>query len=360
MTKVKYTITIHTARTDNRTYSKADVDYHNRPATAPFDRVSFLNQKIVIKAERNSKRLKIDDILEYKQSTLYIQIFKSILFLYLWKGKRVKIRSIEVCTPLKHEKRDLNRNGQPLSADFQISHAIPTSTLELLWEESVQGDNIRTIVTHFLRGLSSKDRYFKFERFWRAFEQAAYWRLYHGPFPKSPNGTNAMIQMRTYFCTRPAALNDIFTFVSRLSSRRVAKLHWRRFIDYSFPYSGSVNELNMLINRFLRSNEDVRLCRVYSKAIEMRQTGLNTHHLMATAEGVVQNYRATRVQNNDHVLCMLLCKYGFFMRNKMFHGQEADFTFCFTNHTEDDDITNFMNIVLEKTLTGLLIDYVNL
>lgn len=360
MTKVRYTITIHTARTDNRTYSKTDLDYHNRPAAAPYDSVSFLNQKIVINAERNSKRLKIDDILEYKQSTLYTQIFKSILFLYLWKGKRVMIRSIEVRTPLKQEIRFLNKNGQPLSANFLISHTIPASTLELLWEESVQGDNIRTIVTHFLRGLASKERYFKFERYWRAFEQTAYWCLYHGPFPKSPNGTNAMIQMRAYFCTRPAALNDIFTYVSRLSSRRIAQLHWRRFIDYSFPYTGDVADLNMLINHFLRSNVDVRLCRVYSKAIEMRRTGLNTHHLIAAAEGIVQSYRASRVQNNDHVLCMLLCKYGFFMRNKMFHGQEADFTFCFTNHTEDDDITDFMNIVLEKTVTGLLIDYVNL
>lgn len=360
MTKVKYTITIHTARTDNRTYNKANLDYNQRPAAAPFDCVSFLNQKIVIKAERNSKRLKIDDILEYKQSTLYIQIFKSMLFLYLWKGKRVKIRSIEVCTPLKQEIREIDNSAQPLSRDFSIGQTIPPAVLEKIWEESVQGENIRTIVTHFLRGFSSKDRYFKFERFWRAFEQTAYWRLYHGPFPKSPNGTNAMIQMRTYFCTRPAALNDTFRYIGTLSSRKITKLHWRRFIDYSFPYSGDVAQLNMLINHFIRSNQDCRLCRVYSKARDMRVNALNTHHLLATANSIIQSYRVGRIVNNDHVLCMLLCKYGFFMRNKMFHGQEADFTFCFTNHTEDDDITDFMNIVLEKTITGLLVDYVNL
>lgn len=344
MTKVRYTITIHTARTDNRTYSKADLDYHNRPAAAPYDSASFLNQKIIINAERNSKRLKIDDILEYKQSTLYTQIFKSILFLYLWKGKRVKIRSIEVCTPHKNEKRDLNKNGQPLSADFQISQTIPPAVLEKIWEESAQGENIRTIMTHFLRGLSSKDRYFRFERYWRAFEQAAYWREYHGPFPKSPDSTEAMKKMRSYFRTRPAALNDTFRYIGTLSSRKIAKLHWRRFIDYSFPYSGDVAQLNMLINHFISSNQDCRLCRVYSKARDMRENGLNTHHLFATADSIIQSYRAGRLVNNDHVLCMLLCKYGFFMRNKMFHGQEADFTFCFTNHTEDDDITDFMNI----------------
>ena len=38
----------------------------------------------------------------------------------------------------------------------------------------------------------------------------------------------------------------------------------------------------------------------------------------------------------------------------MFHGEEADFTFCFTNHTEDDDITDLVNRILESMVLDLI------
>ena len=48
------------------------------------------------------------------------------------------------------------------------------------------------------------------------------------------------------------------------------------------------------------------------------------------------------------------------MRNKMFHGELGDFSFCFTNHTEDDDITDFLNDLLEKFVNELICGYNNL
>lgn len=108
MTKVKYTITIHTARTNSLRLHKTDLEYKNKPQTAQNDSVQFFMQKIVLKCVRNTKRLTLDDICEYKQSTIYSQIFKSLLYLYMENGKRVHIRSIEVRTATKTDTRNID------------------------------------------------------------------------------------------------------------------------------------------------------------------------------------------------------------------------------------------------------------
>lgn len=357
MTKVKYTITIHTSRTNRIRLSKLDLTYHKKPVAAGFDKVQFMNQKVVIGAERNSKRLSLDDMLEYKQSNLYSQIFKSLLCLYLGNGCRVSIRGIDMDTATIHETRLLDRKSQPLALDFNLRKAIPQSTLDVLWDETPKGENLRTVVSHFLKGVTSKDRYFKFERLWRAYEQLAYLHYYHDNIPKSPNGTDAMRSMRTLILSNPAYLQDTLNLVDSIGSRALDKLHWKRLIESHYPYTGSANQLNCLINNLINGNQDYRLCRVFKKARDLRENGLTNHHLLAGVDSTIAGYQAARVKNNTHVLSLIICKYGFFMRNKMFHGHEADFTFCFTNHTEDDDITDFMNRILESFIVDLLCGY---
>lgn len=357
MTKVRYTITIHTSRTNRLRLNKIDLNYHKKPAAASFDIVQFLNQKVVIGAERNSKRLSLEDMLEYKQSNLYSQIFKSLLYLYLGNGSRVSIRSIDVDTATIHETRAIDRKSQPLGNDFNLRKAIPLPTLDVLWEETSKGENLRTVVSHFLKGVTSKDRYFKFERLWRAYEQLAYRHHYHDNIPKSPSGTDAMRSMRALIISNPAYIQDTLNLIDGIGSRSLDKLHWKRLIESNYPYSGTVNQLNCLISNLINGNQDYRLCRVFRKARDIRRNGLTNHHLLAGVDSTIAGYQAARAKNNSHVLSLIICKYGFFMRNKMFHGQEADFTFCFTNHTEDDDITDFMNRILESFIIDLLCGY---
>lgn len=360
MTKVKYTITIHTARTNSLRLHKTDLEYKNKPQTAQNDSVQFFMQKIVLKCVRNTKRLTLDDICEYKQSTIYSQIFKSLLYLYMENGKRVHIRSIEVRTATKTDTRNIDYKNQPLTNDFHILRTIPNNVLLNIFDETPKGECLRTVSTHFLKAITSKDRYFKFERLWRAFEQLAYWHEYHSALPQKPNEGQAMIDMRTLICTNPQWLTDSINCIDHLNSHNIDKLHWKRLIETNYPYTGKIQQLNYLIDNLINQNKDIRLCRVLKKACSLRSAGLKSHNLYTTAENTIEGYRNGRLKHNEHILSLIVCKYCYFMRNKMFHGQEADFTFCFTNHTEDDDITDLLNNILESTIIDLLCCFDNI
>lgn len=89
----------------------------------------------------------------------------------------------------------------------------------------------------------------------------------------------------------------------------------------------------------------------------MQEKEINNQGRMVDFETLISDYSNNHIRNNSHVLSLLVCKYCYFMRNKMFHGEVADFSFCFTNHTEDDDITDFLNELLERLVNELICEY---
>ena len=252
------------------------------------------------------------------------------------------------------DKRILTELQKLIVCVHQVNHFQLNCRRANLFDETPKGDFLRRVSTHYLKAITSKDRYFKFERLWRAFEQLAYWHLYHDPLPKKPDETEAMREMRAFICTNPPCIQNTLSIVNKLGSRQISKLHWKRMIESNYPYSGNRNQLDLMINNLIDSNRDMRLIRVFRKAIDLRRTGLIHYDLLASVNSTIDSYALTRKRNNHHVLSLLLCKYCYFMRNKMFHGEEADFTFCFTNHTEDDDITDLVNRILESMVLDLI------
>ena len=132
-------------------------------------------------------------------------------------------------------------------------------------------------------------------------------------------------------------------------------------VKYSITiHTGRTNSLIFSKDDLKYINQDHRLLGVLKKARDIRCSSLISHNLLQTVETTIASYAQPPIKHNEQVLSIIACKYCYFMRNKMFHGQEADFTFCFTNHTEDDDITDFLNEILESLLFDLICDFDNI
>lgn len=233
MTKRKYQITIHTSRTDGVHTEKNNVAYPQMSKASVGDTIKVFTQKINIQAERNGK-FDIEDIIEYKQSTIYTQIYKSLLYLFLKKGKRVNIRSIDVRRTGYSKSLLIDAKRQPLVGDFSIKFAIPEAVLDNLWEEGVKGNTMRAAASHFLVALSSNDRYIRFERLWRAFEQIAMWHYYHDAMPNKPKEFEALVNMRNHICSNPIELSKTFAYVDKLDNTKINSLHWRKLIQNNY------------------------------------------------------------------------------------------------------------------------------
>lgn len=359
MTKRKYQIIIHTSRTDGVHIEKKGVAYHKMSKTSVGDTIKVFTQKIDIQAERNRK-FDIEDIIEYKQSTIYLQIYKALLYLFLKKGKRVNIRSIDVSRTGYSKSLKIDAKRQPLMGDFTLLYSVPDVVLDILWDEGVKGDTLRAAVSHFLVALSSSDRYICFERLWRAFEQIAMWHKYHEAMPNKPKEFEALVNMRNHICSNPIELSNTFAYVDKLDNTKIDSLLWRKLIQNNYTCANKVRQVRELYGDFFDKNKDERLVGVFKKVLKMQEKEINNQGRMVDFETLISDYSNNHIRNNSHVLSLLVCKYCYFMRNKMFHGEVADFSFCFTNHTEDDDITEFLNELLERLVNELICEYNNL
>lgn len=357
MTRRKYFITIHLSRTGGVHEEKAGVSYPKMPKTSKGDTIKVFTQKIEIQAERNGL-FKLDDIIEYKQNSIYVQIYKSLLYLFLKKGKRVNVRSIEVRrNGCQSDALQIDAKRQPLNGDFSLMYAIPDEVLAILWDESVKGETLRASASHFLVALSVKDRYKRFERLWRAFEQIIMWYKYHEMMPNKPKEFDALVEMRKYICSNPRELTNTFTYVQSLKSADIERLHWDKLVKNNYVYANKKTQIKQLYDGFFEKNKDERLVGVYKKIQKSYAQEIANQGMTDDFDTIIQNYTSIHARNDSHLLSLIVCKYCYFMRNKMFHGEVADFSFCFTNHTEDDDITDFLNNLLERLVNELICNF---
>lgn len=132
-----YKICIHIARNNSFIGTINNVPFAGAPAGA-FDKVKFTKQKITITANR-SKKYKKEEILKKKSNSLYGQILKSIVFLYLKNGERIRITKITVDRSTTKTQdptfeHEVDKYMQPLADDFTLRFAIPDPIIDLMME----------------------------------------------------------------------------------------------------------------------------------------------------------------------------------------------------------------------------------
>lgn len=356
MTNRKYKITIHTSRAQGVHEEVTGVSYPQKPRCYVGDTIKVFTQKIEITAERNRK-YSIEDVTKYKRNSLYLQVYKALLYLFLKKGKRINIRSIEIACGTRSETLGVDSKRQPLSGEINLMHPLSSNVLNVVWQDDIKGNVFRAAVSHYLIALSSSERYKKFDRLWRAFEQVAMWHKYHEALPKKPKEFDALVEMRKHFCTFPQELRNTFIFVNALDSVKIDKLHWRRLVENNYLSTNKTNQVNGIYTDLVDKNKDERFVNVFRKAVDISKKDIISQGRIDVFESLINGYTATHVRNDAHVLSLIVCKYCYFMRNKIFHGEMDDMYFCFTNHTEDDDITDFLNELLTILVNELICEY---
>lgn len=356
MTNRKYKITIHTSRTQGVHEEMVGVLYPRKPKRYVGDTINIFTQKIEIIAERNGK-FNLKDVTEYKQNTLYLQVYKALLYLFLKIGKRIKIKSIDIACGKYSETLNVDAKRQPLLGKIDLKFLIPSNVLDVVWQDEVKGKTFRAATSHFLIALSSNDRYKKFDRLWRAFEQVAVWHKYHNDLPNKPKEFEVLVEMRKYFCSIQQKLQHTFDFVDTLDTAKIETLHWRRLIENNYSSNDKTKQVDCLYHDLVEKNSDWRLVVIFKKAVDIFKKDIDSKGKTADFESLINSYTATQKRNNAHVLSLIVCKYCYFMRNKIFHGEMDDMYFCFTNHTEDDDITDFLNELLTILVNELICEY---
>jgi hypothetical protein len=359
MSTNNYKITIHISRTNTIREVINNVPFPNS-VHGRGDKIIFFKQKITIQAIRSRKYAPLD-IITNKYNSLYGQIFKSLIYLYAVNGAKVNIISIDIeryTTRTNDPKFSVNisEEEQPIKNNFALRYPMSNFIKNKIWEENTDAYSIRNILTIWLIAISSIDRYYIFERSWRAFERLCYY--------KSRAITNlkefeAIVNLKDYILNNLHSFQDSLNIASSITSREFNNYDWGGYIRSEFlPLSKSTKPrpyTEIYQNHLVTCNTDWRIMKMLNDTLTIRETELRHHGVYNPINTHIITHLRLHTTANEQILCIMCCKYAYFLRNKMFHGEKPDYTFTFSENTIDNKIIDKLNYLFSSLINELLL-----
>lgn len=313
------------------------------------DEFIFSSSEVVIIASRANK-FQDGTILSKNQNSIYIQILKALLYYYSLAADFPKINNVEIIRKQarlgEYSYTECRSNMiQPIISNHSNSRELmlyDKNKIKVLFDESEKGNAIRIALSYWLKGISSNERYYKFEHLWRAYNRLF---MYHGNLPKE---VDCMAEMRELIIRNEHVFIKTKAITNLYTDDILRSFRWRSLIlnDY-----GTLKKTGAFSNFILRYH-DHRIMNLFNSVLPYRCDYL-------TRESLINNVRSHISQNlstncDAELVTLLSLKYSYFVRNKMFHGEIPDSTFKLFETNEDIEIDRINNL-----LTALVFELIN-
>jgi hypothetical protein len=316
------------------------------------DEITISKNKVNITCNRKDES-KYPDIMTKINNTFYKQILKSLVYYYCLVGINNKITCVlfelyknnVVIDYLRYENNDIIQlfNGT-ISYQFTFNQA----NTSLLFQENNKGKAIKTSLTYFLKGSTSIDPFYKFDRFWRSLN-----KLY-SYFGATTNDADCRIKLKTFIDQNPNYFNRTISKVNTLNGHDIRnQFKWRSYILDEF---NSNREYSTLADTIIRYSDE-RVAVLFEQVLIYREKELNKVHRYITVVDHINECKRNHNRKDTDLIGLLALRYGCYLRNKTFHGEIDDNSFRLYKNKEDDQF-RIMNEIIECLIFDI-IDCIN-
>lgn len=311
------------------------------------DTIIFSVNEINIELYR-SRKYEDGSILSNSNNSINVQIRKALLCYYGISARLPMIRNISICrrehNGLCYNYMECKSFIQPLNINQSScprSFVFTPSIVDLLLEESLKGKSFRIAMSYWLKGCVSNDEYFKFDRYWRAFNRLF---MYQGGDAKE---INCMIAMRNFILQNEIHFSRSISETNRYSKSQLHSFRWNKMIlnDYD------TRKKNKTLVDFVLRNHDRRIMELFKEKLVCRMQFLTDAGFDSIVNSHI-NQHSTTIQDGE-LVTLIAIKYAYYIRNKFFHGEFPDGTFKIKNDNIDQEIQR-INILLEILVWELI------
>ena len=311
------------------------------------DTFTFRNNGFTIGAERSSN-YSDGSILNSSQNSLNGQILKGLLVYYALATDFPKLKNISIRRKRQQRFGDFVYTEtldfqQPLTPRIARNLHLSQVDVDEFLEETDKGMTVRTALSYWLKGLNSQDKYFKFDRYWKAFDRLL---LHQGNTNRERDGIQAM---------KALIRGNAGLFVNSIAmTNTFSDAYIRKFSLNKLLYKYS--------NRYTKPDDIHRRATEYSdsRAIRLFHSLVYGQKVQAALSGaglwtnVVNHFAAnTATICNIDIVLLLSLSYTYYLRCKLFHGEVPDSTFKLKFTDEDWEIEE-LGKLLETVVFELL------
>lgn len=344
MINKEYVITINLESEQSFPYSKFEGDIHINN-----DKYILYDKKISLISIR-SKTHKLDNILKNKNNSIHKSIV-NVLFLYvLLIGcpvtiKRMKIESKYNNKEKKFEKGSFNKFLNNYNDNYKLLSYLDKDVLKNIFSGNAKNYKEKIIsLTFLLKSIDSDNNTYIFEKAWKAYNS-----LY-----KLASGKNKDFDCLKFISddmsNNPSSYPLSISYFDKQSKDDIRNnIKYNKFIQ-DFSLSKNMDGFRT----FALSRKDFRILEIISDSITVVKKYTSNVVEFNDLKDKIARIKETKYKDNSCAAKTICNKYGYFVRNKIFHGEIKDNDLEIIK-TEDEYTNPFLN----SALIRLCIDIVN-
>lgn len=304
--------------------------------TATFE---FKKEGFIITAERSS--IYTDgNILSSYRNGLYGQLIKGLLVYYALSPDFPRIKSISIIRKRKKPYGDVTYSEtagfrQPITPHKNRALAFSLADIDELLNETPKGYAVRAAMTYWLKAANSTDLYFRFDRYWRAYDRLL---LYEG---NGANQKDSIVEIKKKISANEALFIKSKALINTYSDAYIRSFSWNHLL-----YSRSKKyKLPQEIARRAMEYIDSRSIRLYKHLLNGKK--INAALVTAKLRANVDAHFAANVTTKKDIDVVLLMSlsYTYYIRCRMFHGETPDSTFKLKSTNEDREIEELVKLL---------------
>jgi len=344
---IKISITFDSA--DNTSLIASKIPYG---VPSKLDDITINKDCIIILCNRKDES-KYTEIMTKINNTFYKQILKTLVYYYCIVGVNNKItcvlfelyRNNSVIDNHRYENGDII---QLFTGNINYQFVFNMTNLSLLFQEDNKGKTIKTSLTYFLKGSTSVDPFYKFDRYWRSLNKLY---SYYG---SSTNDAECRIKLKHFIDQNSLSFSRTITKVNTLDVTSIRnQFKWRSYILDEYNTDKEFATLADTIVRY----SDERVAVLFEQVLVYREKELKKISRYNEVVNHINKCKRDHNRKDTDLIGLLALRYGCYLRNKTFHGEIDDNSFRLYKNKEDDQF-RIMNEIIECLMFDI-IDCIN-
>ena len=311
------------------------------------DEIRFFKKRIDIRAYR-SRKCTAESIMFNCNNSINAQITKALLFYHAVSSKIPQIDKIQItCFPNKEDEQNAvyTSRGDVLQPLMCVTGTTktpvrPNALEQIVFNENERGKSLRIVISYWLKAQSCKDVGICFNYLWRAFNHI--YQYHHN------GGTefDCLCDIRQFLLNNYQLFPKTICSAVNISALSTT-FRWNKMITNNYPTISNTNAFADMIKRYT----DSRIMNLFQERLSIREEYLRTQNRY---QDVLNHISSNLHTKNDIELVVLLCvKYGYYVRNKSFHGETLATTF----RIGKDSIYKEFD-ALNKVFTSLICEFI--
>lgn len=294
------------------------------------DHIIITKRRIIIEAERGNKN-NPGNVLTNTNSTLYAQLLKAIVYVYMTEGKAFNIGEVLVDVNENSERYSVKDIVNPCPNDLDSRFLLNKCQCQDIFSDKGSNSSLLIAYICFVKGVGNQD----FDLLWKAFNS-----IYSIISPRDKE-FDKLCDVRSFIETNWIDMRRTNKYMDDEDEHTLRKLRIREFVLNDYENISKTNAYAEMVQSF----RDYRMALLFDEIMPYRKDNLVKVGLFSCVDSHIKSQISLKSKENCDLARFYILKYSYFLRNKYFHAEKGAPVFILKKNNEIEELAKICEIM---------------